>query len=354
MNRKILSTKMGFFYQTRERIERDTTIKPDAQRKIIQMFSEYGIIEVKTKGLPKQNYYRIIHDQLWKFLSSSSTENPRVYKKYINKNILIKSSKDDIHEQESARDIAVCFNNKKQQKSPDIKNIENNELDTIILYWNSQYTLSNKKITRHLDKNSKTWQRILYILSTLTNGTFYRNFHINIKYSENNKIVKEILHKKFSANEIKSIIDNYILYLNPEYGSPFKDKYPKSFADFLFNNQTKTSFFFAIHTKGIPSKCCTEAQDKKVADLYRTSLFKGKKMNDIELNEFNRGVNFVITRKKEYMNMVGQYFCPYHFQNDKFYTTHITFIRERYIDSGVITVSHIGVSTYWKKYIISG
>jgi hypothetical protein len=223
--------------------------------------------------------------------------------------------------------------------------------DSIIEYWNSKYEESGKKITRHMSKTSETWNRISYYISTLVNGTYHRNFDLNPTYAEQNKINLDHMEKKYTLEEIKQIIDWYILSLDVRYGSQYKTKFPKSLADFLYNQTTHSSFFMATAVKGEPKLWCQKPIDQSVVNLYRKEVCY-RTLSQEEERDLIRGVNFVVQRHQDYINLIGKFMTPYNFQEDKFYHTHIAFLRDRYIDSGVFTVSHIGGSSYWDKYKI--
>ena len=78
----------GYFFNTRENIENDTTLTPHKQRSCIKILVDLGLLETKEKGIPKKTYYRIVNDKLLKILTTGSEKIKQLdVKKFnINKN----------------------------------------------------------------------------------------------------------------------------------------------------------------------------------------------------------------------------------------------------------------------------
>jgi hypothetical protein len=53
-----------FFYITKDKIHRDTGIKPDTQLIYMKEFVELGVLSIKRSGLPARNHYRIDSERL--------------------------------------------------------------------------------------------------------------------------------------------------------------------------------------------------------------------------------------------------------------------------------------------------
>ena len=49
----------GWFFNTEDNIERDTTLTSYQQRKILKTLKKYEIIETKRKGIPAKQYFKI-------------------------------------------------------------------------------------------------------------------------------------------------------------------------------------------------------------------------------------------------------------------------------------------------------
>ena len=58
----------GFFYSTRENIERGTTLSPFQQRQALKKLTEMGLVEILEKDMPKKTYYKVDEEKVYKFL----------------------------------------------------------------------------------------------------------------------------------------------------------------------------------------------------------------------------------------------------------------------------------------------
>jgi len=77
----------GWFFNTSKNIEKDTTLTPYQQRNCIKNLKKYGIIEVKRKGVPAKQYFKINEELVVKFLNNLKSTNCRTINK--NKEITI-------------------------------------------------------------------------------------------------------------------------------------------------------------------------------------------------------------------------------------------------------------------------
>ena len=84
----------GWFFNTEANIEKDTTLTPYQQRRCLKTLKDKGLIEVKRKGIPAKQYFKINEQLVVKFLnnlkgSNSTTINKnkeiRIINKYFNK-----------------------------------------------------------------------------------------------------------------------------------------------------------------------------------------------------------------------------------------------------------------------------
>ena len=60
----------GWFFNTEENIQQDTTLTPSQQRKCIKNLVELNIIEAKRKGVPAKRYFKINEQQVINFLNN--------------------------------------------------------------------------------------------------------------------------------------------------------------------------------------------------------------------------------------------------------------------------------------------
>lgn len=58
----------GFFYSTRENIEKETTLSPFQQRQALKKLTEMGLVEILEKDMPKKTYYKVDEEKVYKFL----------------------------------------------------------------------------------------------------------------------------------------------------------------------------------------------------------------------------------------------------------------------------------------------
>ena len=77
----------GWFFNTEANIEKDTTLTPYQQRKCIKSLKKVGIIEVKRKGVPARQYFKINEELVVKFLNNLSLSKCTTINK--NKEIII-------------------------------------------------------------------------------------------------------------------------------------------------------------------------------------------------------------------------------------------------------------------------
>lgn len=65
----------GWFFNTEANIQEDTTLTPFQQRKCLKVLKKYDIIQVKRKGIPAKQYFKINEEQVLKFLNNLSATN---------------------------------------------------------------------------------------------------------------------------------------------------------------------------------------------------------------------------------------------------------------------------------------
>ena len=62
----------GWFFNTESNIENDTTLNSYQQRKCLKKLKEKGLIEVKRKGIPAKQYFKINEEQVLQILNNLS------------------------------------------------------------------------------------------------------------------------------------------------------------------------------------------------------------------------------------------------------------------------------------------
>ena len=76
----------GWFFNTEANIEADTTLNSYHQRNCLKTLKEHNLIEVKRKGIPAKQYFKINEEQVLQILNNLSVKNSTT----INKNKEIK------------------------------------------------------------------------------------------------------------------------------------------------------------------------------------------------------------------------------------------------------------------------
>jgi len=64
----------GWFFNTEANIEKDTTINSYHQRKCLKTLKEHNLIEVKRKGIPAKQYFKINEQQVLQILNNLSVK----------------------------------------------------------------------------------------------------------------------------------------------------------------------------------------------------------------------------------------------------------------------------------------
>ena len=69
--RKRNELKYGYFFATKESIEKSTRLSPYKQRKATSILQTAGILNVKNIDIPPKTYYKINEEKLLKILKNS-------------------------------------------------------------------------------------------------------------------------------------------------------------------------------------------------------------------------------------------------------------------------------------------
>ena len=106
----------GFFYSTRENIEKETTLSPHQQRQAIKTLVIKGLVEIVEKDMPKKTYYRINEEKVYKFLVETNLDFPDV-KKFNDKTLKNLTSSDEKIEHQDVKNFNVNNNNINNNKN---------------------------------------------------------------------------------------------------------------------------------------------------------------------------------------------------------------------------------------------
>lgn len=120
----------GFFYSTRENIEKETTLSPFQQRQALKKLTEMGLVEILEKDMPKKTYYKVNEEKVYKFLLETDLNFTDV-KKFDDKtsNNLTSSDEKIIHQE--VKKLEINNNNINNNNINNNKN-NNNILSNLI------------------------------------------------------------------------------------------------------------------------------------------------------------------------------------------------------------------------------
>ena len=118
----------GFFYSTRENIEKETTLSPHQQRQAIKTLINKEFVEAVEKDMPKKTYYKINEEKIYKFLSETDLDFSNV-KKFNNKTSKNLTSRDEKNEHQDVENFNI--NNNINNNKNNNKNILSNHINIL-------------------------------------------------------------------------------------------------------------------------------------------------------------------------------------------------------------------------------
>ena len=118
----------GFFYSTRENIEKETTLSPHQQRQAIKTLINKEVVEAVEKDMPKKTYYKINEEKIYKFLSETDLDFSNV-KKFNNKTSKNLTSRDEKNEHQDVENFNI--NNNINNNKNNNKNILSNHINIL-------------------------------------------------------------------------------------------------------------------------------------------------------------------------------------------------------------------------------
>ena len=139
----------GWFFNTESNIEKDTTLTPYQQRRCLKALKDKGLIEVKRKGIPAKQYFKINEQLVVKLLNNLSATNLTTINK--NKEIIIKNN--IISNRDAFVLEVLTFD------------YDKNILEGFIDYW----TEPNKSKTKMKFELNKTWSTNLRLKNWAAN-----------------------------------------------------------------------------------------------------------------------------------------------------------------------------------------
>lgn len=106
----------GFFYSTRENIEKETTLSPHQQRQAIKTLVNKGLVEIVEKDMPKKTYYRVDEKKVYQFLLETDLDFPDV-KKFDDKTLKNLTTSDEKIEHQEMKNFEINNNNINNNKN---------------------------------------------------------------------------------------------------------------------------------------------------------------------------------------------------------------------------------------------
>lgn len=101
----------GFFYSTRENIEKETTLSPFQQRQALKKLTEIGLVEILERDMPKKTYYKVNEEKVYKFLLETDLNFTDV-KKFDDKTLNNLTSSDEKITHQEVKKLEINNNNK--------------------------------------------------------------------------------------------------------------------------------------------------------------------------------------------------------------------------------------------------
>lgn len=237
--KKNQTTKDGFFYNTMENIEEDTTLSPKQQRRALSILEEFNLIKTKLIAkTPQKNYkpikhFKLNYDEIISLLSKDSNVTKsnidNVTKGHPNNNNSINKSFNKLKDKGFSKNPI----DSKKRKQPKI----NNFTLRMIGIWNQCPNTSTKHKTNVPTKLILSIQKHL---TALRSGTFNDHVDLSTDFKKRNYITNEYLNKKYTKKEISNILKNSLLHYKEGYWPENKNKLPQSL-DKLFYNSGKYS-----------------------------------------------------------------------------------------------------------------
>ena len=143
----------GWFFNTEANIEQDTTLNPYHQRKCIKKLKEKGLIEIKRKGIPAKQYFKINEEQVLQILNNLLVKNSTTINKNKKITIINKYFK-------RPKDIEV--------KIYCIERQNNVDYEAFCSFYDSKNWMVGKNKMKDWKAAVRTWEKRSYKKSTMS------------------------------------------------------------------------------------------------------------------------------------------------------------------------------------------
>ena len=149
----------GWFFNTEANIEEDTTLNSYHQRKCLKTLKDKGLIQVKRKGIPAKQYFKINEEQVLQILNNLSVKNYTSINK--NKIITIKNKYFKKPKLEEVLEYCLERNNNIDAESF-INFYESKDWKAAVRTWEKRK--QNKPTMSKLDSQISAWQEAKKLL----------------------------------------------------------------------------------------------------------------------------------------------------------------------------------------------
>lgn len=172
----------GFFFSTRENIEKETTLSPHQQRQAIKTLVNKGLVEIVERDMPKKTYYRIDEGKIYKFLLETDLDFPDV-KKLKDKTLKNLTTSDENIEEQEVENFNTNNNiiNNNKNNNNILSNLNNEILEDEIEYFDYETIFKRNIEYNVLIQDNKTKNLIQNItdIAVETLNTTKKEIYIN-------------------------------------------------------------------------------------------------------------------------------------------------------------------------------
>lgn len=172
----------GFFFSTRENIEKETTLSPHQQRQAIKTLVNKGLVEIVEKDMPKKTYYKIDEAKIYKFLLETDFDFPDV-KKLKDKTSKNLTTRDENIEEQEVENFNINNNiiNNNKNNNNILSNLNNEILEDEIEYLDYESIFKRNIEYNILIQDAKTKNLIQNItdIAVETLNTTKKEIYIN-------------------------------------------------------------------------------------------------------------------------------------------------------------------------------
>lgn len=337
-----------YFYNSQEAIERDTTMSPYEQQKIIHVLEHHRLITTK---IAKAGYngatlkhFKIHHSRILKILDSGIEKilipEPKGLKTNNNKGIENKGMRDTTYPSNAPAGAPVVDDTPAKKMT---RTKEAPEPCDYVEHWNAQDCTP-----KHKDPGANVYKEAARRCGQLENGILSRACVIDPAWAERNKVPVEMMRRKWTPDEIREGIRRLALVYKEGYWPYNKKGLRRSLSEMIYNPKSKSSWFLRVMAnEPLPIADTAAPLDETAHAMYRR-LFKGTTLSDAEEAKLVKMVNLLVGKQREIAKHLEPYLGHTSFsgkfgsRNNRFFQTHIDWLTSWCED--------IRVETVWKTW----